>query len=155
MKKLIAYFDMDGVLADFDAEPDGKNRFAKERGFFYNLKPMTKNVKAVREAIRKGEIDAYIISASLNDRTDCDKRRWLNRYIPEIDMSHVIQVRIGENKAYHMQTEYGCLFDDYNRNIMEWCLHKLGHNRAVRIKRDGDVADGLKAVRVLKNIVLN
>ena len=28
------YFDMDGVLADFNAEPDGVARFRDEKGFF-------------------------------------------------------------------------------------------------------------------------
>ena len=32
-KRKNLYFDMDGVLADFNAEPDGLKRFETERGF--------------------------------------------------------------------------------------------------------------------------
>ena len=42
------YVDMDGVLADFNAEPDGVARFRTEKGFFRNLKPLKKNAKALR-----------------------------------------------------------------------------------------------------------
>ena len=37
------YIDLDGVLADFNSEPDGVLRFAVESGFFKRLKALKKN----------------------------------------------------------------------------------------------------------------
>ena len=51
MKKLNIYCDMDGVLADFNAEINAVERFKKEKGFFKRLKPFERNVNALRELI--------------------------------------------------------------------------------------------------------
>ena len=37
-KEKYYYCDMDGVLADFFAEPNAVQRFETEKDFFYNLK---------------------------------------------------------------------------------------------------------------------
>lgn len=143
-KKLNVYFDMDDVLANFSGEPDG-NFYRK--GFFRNLKPMQKNVEAVRKAIRKGLINAYIISLAPNQYAEMEKRQWLVKYLPEIKPENVEIQPIGSHKADFMKTTDGILFDDWDKNLVEWCLAK-STNRAVKIEKDGDVADGLMLVRL-------
>ena len=71
--KINIYVDMDGVLADFNAEPDGVARFRTEKGFFRNLKPLKKNAKALRKLIADGNYNIYILSASPNAAADGDK----------------------------------------------------------------------------------
>ena len=41
-EKTNVYLDMDGVIADFNNEPDALERFATEEGFFRDLKVMNK-----------------------------------------------------------------------------------------------------------------
>ena len=74
--KTIYYFDMDGVLANFNAEPKAVSRFKTEKGFFYKLKPIKRNIELIYELIEKGE-KVRILSASPNKRADKDKRKWL------------------------------------------------------------------------------
>ena len=149
------YIDMDGVLADFFGETDCVARFEHERGFFRRLKPLTKNVAAVRKAIADGKHNIFVLSASPNARCDQDKIKWLIRYLPELDLANAIIMRNGENKAKYMKTADGILFDDYGKNIQEWVCSNVGYNRAVKIRRDGDVADGLKAILVMNDLILN
>ena len=148
------YVDMDGVLADFMAEPNAVERFAHERGFFARLKPLTKNLQAVRNAYAHGET-LFILSASPNEQADQDKLKWLSRYFPEFPADRVILMRNGQNKADFMRTDSGVLLDDYGKNCLEWCSRNCGNNRAVKIKQDGDVAIAIKAVKVLKTILIN
>ena len=68
--KINIYVDMDGVLADFNAEPDGVARFRTEKGFFRNLKPLKQNAKALRKLIADGNYNIYILSASPNAAAD-------------------------------------------------------------------------------------
>ena len=149
------YIDMDGVLADFFGETDCVARFEHERGFFRRLKPLTKNVAAVRKATADGRYNVYILSASPNARCDHDKRMWLFQYLPEVQTENIIIMRNGENKAKYMKTADGILFDDYGKNIQEWVCSNVGCNRAVKIRKDGDVADGLLAVLVMNDLILN
>ena len=148
------YIDMDGVLADFNAEPNAVTRFAHERGFFARLKPLPQNLKAVRDAFAH-DVNLFILSASPNSHADGDKLKWLARHFPEFPTDRVILMRNGENKADFMRTQSGILLDDYPKNCREWVLRNAGENRAVRIKQDGDIATAMQAVKVLPDIMLN
>lgn len=153
MNKLPYYIDMDGTIADFMGEVDALERFDKEIGFFTLLKPLMKNVQAVRNAIAHGE-EVYILTASPNEQADADKIKWLTKYVPEIMRDHVIIVRLGANKADAMLSDSGILFDDYGKNCREWVGAKDG-NRAVKVREDGDIFMGMLATKVLKEKYLN
>lgn len=113
-------FDMDGVLADFFAEPNNLERFENERGFFKNLKPIANNNKMVRDMIYMG-FNVYIISASPNKQADKEKRQWLSKYIPNLKKENIIICRNGQNKADFMQDiENSILIDDYTQNLIQW-----------------------------------
>jgi len=149
------YVDMDGVLADFFGVDGCVEKFDKETEFFLNLKPLRKNVDAVKKATADGRYNVFILSASPNDRCDRDKRLWLLKYLPEVQTENIIIMRNGEDKSKYMKTPDGILFDDYGKNIEKWVCHNVGCNRAVKIKKDGDVADGLLAVLVMNDLILN
>ena len=117
MKK-IYYCDMDGVLANFGAEPNALERFAVEKGFFKNLQPIVENVQALEELSQNNTI--YILSASPNKQADKDKRAWIRQHLPFVKAYNVIICRNGENKADYMKTKKGILFDDYGKNCREW-----------------------------------
>ena len=137
------YCDMDGVLADFNAEPDGIARFAVEKGFFTRLKPIYENVKAIRKLIADGN-DVYILSASPNERADGEKTRWLHRYIKKLADGKIILMRNGQVKREFMKTPDGILFDDYGRNIREWC--EADGNIGWKITADGNILKGIETL---------
>lgn len=152
LSTLAVYVDMDDTIADFKAEPHAVERFAIEPNFFYNLKPLPKNLQAIAQLLRNGQ-KVYIITASPNGRADYDKMRWLRKYLPEMPYEDIIIVPLGKDKSQYMRTENGILFDDYQKNLVQWTSKK--NNRAVRVARDGDILDGLRVATFTKVAILN
>lgn len=119
-KKIAIYFDMDGVLADFGKEPNPVERFATEKGFFYNLKPIKKNIKFINKLIENG-YNVNILSASPNKHADLDKMFWIRKYIPKLKLGNAIFCRNHENKADFVDDiKNSILIDDYTINLINW-----------------------------------
>ena len=121
MKELTFYFDMDGVLADFNKEKNAVERFKKEKGFFRKLKPIKRNLKYAKKLLKNG-YNVKIISASPNEQADQDKKLWLNKYLKNMKNENIIIVRNGEVKADYVGNlnRTAILFDDYGKNVREW-----------------------------------
>lgn len=123
MKKI--YFDMDGVLADFDGQPNALKRFNVEKGFFQTLKPTCLatelNIWLGQSAELRERV--YILSASPNLQADTDKWVWLNMYMPNLKAENIIIVRnderVSERKAEHAHKN-SILVDDYTKNLLTW-----------------------------------
>lgn len=144
MKRVI-YCDMDGVVADFNNEPNAVARFKTEKNFFFNLKPIEINVKAVKELARYNEV--YILTASPNPRADKDKIKWLKKYMPFIAKENIIICRLGERKVDFMKSDYGILLDDYGVNLQEWTF-KRG-NIGYKISEAQTIADLVGTINLI------
>lgn len=121
MKDLHYFCDMDGVLADFNAEPNAVERFKVEKGFFKNLKPIYENVDAVLYLLEKG-YDVTILTTSPHKNADREKMAWLRAQFPARKIK-VIFARPEMSKiSYVKEPKKSILFDDYGKNIREWAL---------------------------------
>lgn len=134
------YFDMDGVLADFNKERGAVARFKYEQGFFTRLKPVKKHVKLAKKLIAKG-YEVFVISASPHIKADRDKKQWLTEHLPELSKRNIIIVRIGENKAdYVRDMGNSVLFDDYGKNVRQWQAnggkaYKVKASKKIKLKK--------------------
>lgn len=123
---------MDGVLADFNKEPNAVERFKIEENFFYKLKPIKSNVNAIKELIKNG-FNVYILSASPHERAGIDKLKWLDKYLPQMKKENIIIMRNGENKADFVKTkDNNILLDDYGKNCEDFI--KRGY-KSLQVKK--------------------
>lgn len=113
---------MDGVLADFDSEPNAKERYETENLFFYKLKPLPL-VKVLSKMLENQDLAKriYILTASPNILADLDKIAWLYKHLPKIKAQHIITVRNGNDKARYATGNL--LIDDYTNNLIHWELY--------------------------------
>lgn len=115
---------MDGVLANFDGQPNALQRFMKEPDFFLHLAP-TCLVGVIARLLENEEIreNIHILSASPNRKADKAKREWLSIYLPKLKEENIHIVRGGEGanerKANFAQSN-AILLDDYSGNLLTW-----------------------------------
>lgn len=130
------YVDMDDTIADFMGVENAVERFANEPDFFYNLKPLTRNLNAIARALENEKFRVFILTASPSERCDNDKRKWLAEYLPNLPKRNIICCRIGENKGDYMKYR-GALFDDYGKNVRQW--QETTKCPAYKIEYDGKI----------------
>lgn len=135
------FVDMDGTLAEWKpiAIPvqiptqkikDYINDRLYTKDYFKTLRPYENVVNAIRNLIKEGEFEVYILSCVLpenekypNSHPAQDKSAWLKKYLPEIDSFHQIFVPDGEPKVYNIPftlTNQDALIDDYTKNLQAW-----------------------------------
>ena len=122
MNKVIIYCDMDGVLADFDKVENAVAIYKTQPNFFYDLEPIIENVNAIKQLIAKDYL-VKILSKSPHENADNDKRKWLEKYLPEIKNENIIFARPHETKisfVSQLEKHFSLLLDDYEKNIDEW-----------------------------------
>ena len=111
------YFDMDGVLSNFHAEPY-KYANAINRNWISSLKPFVENVNLIKRLIAKGD-KVYILSKAASEAAKLGKYDWLHKYIPEIDRKDIIVI-VGNGRKVDYIREIGILIDDDIKNIRQW-----------------------------------
>ena len=125
-KKKALYVDMDGTLARFH---DADKRFIEAMwtpGFYVNMKPFENLTAGLALFIMQNpDVEVYLLSAVLDTDPpfiEGEKNAWMDRYLPEIDTSHRIFTRAGEDKSQYIDLEnHECfLLDDYNKNLYEF-----------------------------------
>ena len=138
MKTVTYCFDMDGVLANFNKEPNALKRFKIEKGFFSNLEPIRENLNAVKMLIRQGA-KVKVLTASPNKQADKDKLLWLQEFLPMLSKENIIICRLGENKADYVDNIVdSVLFDDYGKNCREW---RVAGGQAIKITRHNQILE--------------
>ena len=128
--KYNVYCDMDGVIADFNAEKNALERFDNEKGFFKKLHIM--NEWGFTQLLNNKEVNLFVLSASPNKQADKDKIAWLKYYFPKLKRKQIILCRVGQNKADFLKTEKGILLDDYGKNCEQWRARGMV---AIQVKR--------------------
>lgn len=107
-KEIDIYFDMDGVLAEYDIG-----------NFDYNtIRPLKSIIKIVEDLISDG-INVKILSICKTDEIIGEKKEWLKKYMPFFDLKNAIFIsKENENYSNYSSKELksNYLKDNINKN---------------------------------------
>lgn len=142
-QKTIIFFDMDGVLADWESQYHLKGdislsefeKLSKEErkvvkaklftyDFFATMRPIKKGLSLLQRYIKDGKTVA--ICSALGDVNQQEvlraKKDWLKKHVGDIDAFFVPKL---EDKWKMMQAEYttNILIDDRQRAVDSWNQH--------------------------------
>lgn len=118
------FVDMDGTIASWQT---AEYETLTKAGFFLYRPPMMNVITAINRLLQEREdISIYILSACMNDLAIQEKKQYVDRYLPFIDMQHRIFTPFGEDKIEYLlklgfkldNTDF--LLDDYSFNLHQW-----------------------------------
>ncbi|MBR1413898.1 MAG: hypothetical protein IJ574_04445 [Bacilli bacterium] len=108
-KKVKIFVDMDGVLADYIVEKIID---------YSNKRPLTNNIKLLKEISNNENIDLYILSVSRTNKGVIDKNNWLDKYASFFKKENRIIISKEENLGLKSSE----LKANYLKNIKDECL---------------------------------
>lgn len=130
------YFDMDGVLAEYD-----RNAYIgshplfldKQSHYFMTCLPDTTAMELIYRLYldytkKNTEPNIYILTSVNQDMLNVhthDKTEWIAKYMPFIKPSQILFSYTSKRDAVefinsHKLTAHDILIDDYNKNLTEW-----------------------------------
>lgn len=125
---MIVYFDMDGVLCDFDKQadkmeiwkpenhkPDWKKTQDIGEKFWSEMEPIQEGMNLLSE-VEKAGYEIGIFSAIHLDCGKKGKRDWLSKHLPQIPKKNIIIVRSGSMK-HKFARKNSMLIDDKVSNV--------------------------------------
>lgn len=118
MKKRL-FIDYNGTLVEFKNVPF-EELFTP--GYFASLFTFDNVIDGITEFHKNyPEVELYILSKVLNEKTAMDTDKVIQKHFPFIDKDHRIYVPSDENKSdYFKITKNDFLLDDYTKNLIEW-----------------------------------
>lgn len=87
-KKINIYFDMDGVIAEYDI-----GNFDYE-----TIRPLKSNIKKIEDLYKKDNIKIYILSICKNNQIVNDKINWFNKYMKFFSKENIILISKEDEK---------------------------------------------------------
>lgn len=83
-RKKILYFDLDGVMADYDKAKEGKTEEQRaEPGFFENLEPIDGAVEAFKQLSQYYDCHFLTTAPWSNTNAGSEKRIWVEKHLGE------------------------------------------------------------------------
>lgn len=110
------YFDMDGVLAKWNADASLEDTF--ERGYFRKREVEWKIKKVIRELYDEGYPVHILTAAYVEGTAVSDKMAWLDKQ--ELGDIPAIMAAYGSRKSDFVPGGRHILIDDFTRNLFEW-----------------------------------
>ena len=122
--------DMDGTIADLYSNPNWLEQLrAYDPTPYLTAKPLVRmNVLARRlNSLQKRGYRIAIVSwlskvstKEYDEAVTAAKREWLTRHLPSVSWDEIVIVPYGTPKENYCHGEKGILFDDEERNRMNW-----------------------------------
>ena len=154
MKAIV--LDLDGTLCDFynvngwlsmlQAENAAPYLIAKPLGDYKKLNGLLAALQGYGYAV---EVISWLAKGETSKQFDSavrkNKRAWLRKYYPAINLKNVHVVKHGTNKWRVSNYKGGILFDDESGNVNAWKRDTMS-GKAVRIKDETTLLDALESL---------
>lgn len=114
------YFDMDGVLAKWNA--DASLEEVATDGYFLTCTPMQEMVEAVKLLIQHGYSIHILSSVFMDNHSVRDKKEWLKKHLPSLTEDHMHFSPYGHAKSDILEdlSPEDVLIDDFTNNLFDW-----------------------------------
>ena len=128
--KATIYFDMDGTIADLYGVNGWLNDLTSHNPRPYAEAKVMLNMSTLARLLNKAQEQGYklgVISwlsksgnAEYNEKVTKVKRKWLKRHLKSVNFDKIHIVEYGTPKS-NFATHIDILFDDEEKNRVEWC----------------------------------